>query len=183
MTVHSMFLTLQLMDKYNPARKNVIERMIQTALGAEAARKAGIGELHGREEELKEVGNVMNEDVEYVMYTEFLNDLNVVLEIPAVDMNPIGNSGRGLQKTRREVEDHEFGNVDVKRNHDVGRYDDTEREENWDGPNEAEVGNPSIGNEVVEEGTVNKCDGREEDDEEEMIVKVPIKNEGKEMKV
>lgn len=50
MAVHSMYVTLQEMEKDNAAHKNIIKRMVEMTLGAEATVGRQIGKVHGRKE-------------------------------------------------------------------------------------------------------------------------------------
>lgn len=109
--------------------------------------------------------------------------MNVEPERPLLYMTQIRNSRRGLHKARREADYHDVSNVYVNMKHVGGQNGDkTERDDNLDGRKKAEVGNPSGAIECVEElrgGYM--CEGREEDDDEVMIVEVRLNNERREM--
>lgn len=63
---------------------------------------------------------MLNYNLEYLIYKESLNDVNIEQERPRANMTPISKIGRGLRKTRLEAEDHDLSNVYVKRKHDIG---------------------------------------------------------------
>lgn len=70
MTVHSMYLKLQLMHKDNFAPKNyrTYRTYVETTLGAEATGGRRIWEVHEREEEKKkDLEGMPNADVEDVI--------------------------------------------------------------------------------------------------------------------